>query len=77
MCSFSLGCGRDVPASFIQVLSAPPTGATIDIPVFSGSLTPAAVPGPIAGAGLPGLVFASAGLLAWWRRKRTAAGVAA
>jgi hypothetical protein len=34
------------------------------------SLDAVAVPGPVAGAGLPGLILVGSGLLGWWRRRR-------
>src|SRR5262245_32026185 len=38
--------------------------------IFWGLAPVTSVPGPTVGAGLPGLIFAGGGLLAWWRRKR-------
>ena len=52
--------------SFNTLYSAP-SGVSIRGVAFAPEVN---VPGPIAGAGLPGLLAACGGLLAWWRRRR-------
>jgi len=70
LCSLLDPCGGN--GVLISHVSSNNGNTVWDITLGTLTAETAAVPGPIAGAGLAGLMLAGGGLLGWWRRKRKA-----
>jgi hypothetical protein len=73
LAAFAINPSGNAATSFwIAGLNAPseckPPGNDCNLTLVSVDTVP--IPGPIVGAGLPGLILACGGILAWWRRRQ-------
>ena len=65
---FSAGAPGSIGRFAIEHVGPQDSANYIGVDTLSIDTVP--VPGPVLGAGLPGLLVASAGFLGWWRRRQ-------
>jgi hypothetical protein len=56
--------------TFLNPSTGTSSSITERLQVFGEAIAPLAVPGPVLGAGLPGVIIAGGGLSLWWRSRR-------